>query len=180
MLRQRPAVSLVSFHQEIKIKGILMRRASACLVAMLLVAGPLHTASAQTTTAPAAAPAPAAATVTALIRRILIPGSLLLGTQPASGLPRCDANWGRAEEQRVHRVGPGPRARAATRSGRHGSGIGGCAAGPVSSAGAANRSRGKWESPCTFPSGRGLLLGVGQSRVIKAWQSPQSSSTTFS
>jgi len=37
-----------------------MLRASVCLAAMLLVAGNLHTASAQTT-APAAAPAPAAA-----------------------------------------------------------------------------------------------------------------------
>jgi hypothetical protein len=34
-----------------------MLRKSACLAAMLLVAGALHTASAQTTTAPAAAPA---------------------------------------------------------------------------------------------------------------------------
>jgi hypothetical protein len=43
-----------------------MLRTSVCLAAMLLVAGQLHTASAQTaapaaTTAPAAAPAPAAA-----------------------------------------------------------------------------------------------------------------------
>jgi hypothetical protein len=39
-----------------------MLRAIACLVAMLFVAGSLHTASAQTTTpAPAASPAPAAA-----------------------------------------------------------------------------------------------------------------------
>jgi hypothetical protein len=39
-----------------------MLRTSVCLVAMLLVAGSLHTASAQTTTpAPAASPAPAAA-----------------------------------------------------------------------------------------------------------------------
>jgi hypothetical protein len=37
-----------------------MRRTSVCLVAMLLVAGTLDTASAQSTTAPAAAPAPAA------------------------------------------------------------------------------------------------------------------------
>jgi hypothetical protein len=40
-----------------KFKGIFMRRTSVCLVAMLLVAGALHTASAQTTAAPAAAPA---------------------------------------------------------------------------------------------------------------------------
>jgi hypothetical protein len=39
-----------------------MLRTSVCLAAMLLVAGSLHTASAQTTTpAPAASPAPAAA-----------------------------------------------------------------------------------------------------------------------
>jgi hypothetical protein len=39
-----------------------MLRAIACLVAVLLVAGSLHTASAQTTTpAPVASPAPAAA-----------------------------------------------------------------------------------------------------------------------
>ena len=36
-----------------------MRRTSACLVAMLLVAGTPHTAFAQTTPAPAASPAPA-------------------------------------------------------------------------------------------------------------------------
>ena len=35
-----------------------MRRTSACLVAMLLVAGTPHIASAQTTPAPAATPAP--------------------------------------------------------------------------------------------------------------------------
>jgi hypothetical protein len=35
-------------------KGIFMLRTSVCLAAMLLVAGSLHTASAQTTTAPAA------------------------------------------------------------------------------------------------------------------------------
>jgi len=44
-----------------KFKGIFMRRTSVCLVAMLLVAGTPHTASAQTTTAPATAAAPAAA-----------------------------------------------------------------------------------------------------------------------
>jgi len=38
-----------------------MLRTSVCLAAMLLVAGSLHTASAQTTAAPAATPAPAAA-----------------------------------------------------------------------------------------------------------------------
>jgi hypothetical protein len=38
-----------------------MLRTVACLVAVLLVAGSLHTASAQTTPAPAASPAPAAA-----------------------------------------------------------------------------------------------------------------------
>ena len=47
-------------HQEMKFTGILMRRTSACLVAMLLVAGTPHTAFAQTTPAPAASPAPAA------------------------------------------------------------------------------------------------------------------------
>jgi hypothetical protein len=62
LLQGRLAVSLFSIHQdsihqEMKFKGIFMRRTSVCLVAMLLVAGALHTASAQTTTAPAAAPA---------------------------------------------------------------------------------------------------------------------------
>ncbi len=38
-----------------------MLRTSACIAAMLLVAGSLHTVSAQTTAAPAASPAPAAA-----------------------------------------------------------------------------------------------------------------------
>jgi len=38
-----------------------MLRIVACLVAVLLVAGSLHTASAQTNPAPAASPAPAAA-----------------------------------------------------------------------------------------------------------------------
>jgi hypothetical protein len=42
-----------------KFQGIFMLRTSVCLAAMLLVAGSLHTASAQTT-APAAAPATAA------------------------------------------------------------------------------------------------------------------------
>jgi hypothetical protein len=37
-----------------------MRRTIVCLVAVLLVVGTLHRASAQTTTAPAAAPAPTA------------------------------------------------------------------------------------------------------------------------
>jgi hypothetical protein len=44
------------------LEGIHMLRAIACLVAVLLVAGSLHTASAQTTTpAPAVNPTPAAA-----------------------------------------------------------------------------------------------------------------------
>jgi hypothetical protein len=42
-------------HQKKRTKGIFMLRTSVCLAAMLLVAGQLHNASAQTTTTPAAA-----------------------------------------------------------------------------------------------------------------------------
>jgi len=44
--------ALVFLKSKMRFKGIVMLRRSVCLAAMLLVAGALHTASGQTTTAP--------------------------------------------------------------------------------------------------------------------------------
>jgi hypothetical protein len=49
--------------KEIRPKGIAMLRTTACLAAVLIVAGSLHTASAQTTT-----PAPAASSTPAVVK----------------------------------------------------------------------------------------------------------------
>jgi len=56
----RPAVQQFSINEN-ETKGIFMLRTTVCLAAMLLVAGSLHTASAQTTAPAATTPAPAAA-----------------------------------------------------------------------------------------------------------------------